>query len=322
MFINILLFLWGLALLYLGAEMLVRGASRLAYLARIKPVVIGLTVVAFGTSFPEFITSLVAAFKDKGDVALGNIIGSNIANICLILGISSLIRPIEVDVESVKKEMYWLFASSLLFLLFGFGGYIGMLEGVILFGGIVVFTIILIRSSVQDRKKEPVEQVIRPEFRYFKDLSAPRRLAIYLLIALAGVVLLVLGSERLIMSATTIANRLGVSDIIIGLSLVAFGTSLPELATALISIVRKENDILIGNIIGSNIFNLLFVGGLLAAFFGIPLQEHVIIVDIPVMFVISLSLVPMIFIRKRFSRTSGLLLVAAYIIYNLYIFNS
>lgn len=322
MLISILLFLWGLTLLYVGAELLVRGASRLAYLARIRPVVIGLTVVAFGTSFPEFITSLVAAFKDKGDVALGNIIGSNIANICLILGISSLIRPIEVNVESVKKEMYWLFASSLLFLLFAFGGYINMFEGVLLFGGIVVFTIILIRSSVQDRKKEPVEEVIGTEFRYFKKFSASQRIFIYLLITLAGVVLLVLGSERLIMSATAIARRLGVSDIIIGLSLVAFGTSLPELATALISIVRKENDILLGNIIGSNIFNLLFVGGLLATFFGIPLEKRVIWVDIPVMFVISLSLVPMIFIKKRFSRMSGMLLVTAYIVYNLYIFNS
>jgi len=319
---NILIFLLGLVLLYLGAEMLVRGASRLAALARIRPMIIGLTVVAFGTSFPEFVTSLVAAFQDKVDVAIGNIIGSNIANICLILGVSSLIRPIDVDLESIKKEIYWLFASSIIFLLFGFGGYISNVEGIFLFSGIVVFTVILIRFSVKDRKAPHVEKIVRPEADYMKNLSLSVRMVIYLVIALIGILLLVTGSDRLIISATNIARELGVSDIVIGLSLVAFGTSLPELATAVISIIRKENEILIGNIIGSNIFNLLFVGGLLATFFGIPLESRIIYVDIPIMMIISLLLVPIVFIKKRFTRGNGLMLVLIYMLYNIYIFNS
>ena len=319
---NILIFLLGLVLLYLGAEMLVRGASRLAALARIRPMIIGLTVVAFGTSFPEFVTSLVAAFQDKVDVAIGNIIGSNIANICLILGVSSLIRPIDVDLESIKKEIYWLFASSIIFLLFGFGGYITNVEGIFLFSGIVVFTVILIRFSVKDRKAPHVDKIVRPEADYMKNLSLSVRMVIYLVIALIGILLLVTGSDRLIISATNIARELGVSDIVIGLSLVAFGTSLPELATAVISIIRKENEILIGNIIGSNIFNLLFVGGLLATFFGIPLESRIIYVDIPIMMIISLLLVPIVFIKKRFTRGNGLMLVLIYMLYNIYIFNS
>jgi cation:H+ antiporter len=226
MFANIILFILGLILLYIGAEFLVRGSSRLALLARIPPIIIGLTVVAFGTSFPEFVTSMVAAWQDKIDLAIGNIVGSNIANICLILGISGIIIPITIDPTTVKKELYWMMAASILFWIFGLGGTINHLEGAVLFAGIFAFTLIMIRN--------------------------------YLAMTVGGIILLMFGSNWLIESATNIARALGVSDVVIGLSLVAFGTSLPELATAIIAIVRKENEILLGNIVGSNIFNILF----------------------------------------------------------------
>ena len=227
---NIILFSIGLVLLYFGAELLVRGSSRLALLVRIRPMVIGLTVVAFGTSFPEFVTSLVAALQDKVDVAVGNIVGSNIANICLILGVSGLLRPLIVEPESVKKEIFWLLGSSILFMLFSLGGYINRFEGIVLFSGILVFTALLIRSSANERKINRDDEIVKAESSRLKNLSVPVRFGIYALMTIAGIILLVYGSEWLIISATNIARALGVSEIIIGLSLVAFGTSLPVLA--------------------------------------------------------------------------------------------
>jgi len=317
---DIFLFFIGLVLLYIGAELLVRGSSRLALLARIRPMVIGLTVVAFGTSFPEFVTSLVAAWQDKVDVAVGNIVGSNIANICLILGVSGLLHPINVEPDTVKKEIFWLLGASILFMLFSLGGYITRMEGIILFSGILIFTVILIRSSAKERKNNKDDESFTTEPSRLKNLSTPLRLGIYTLITIAGIALLVYGSEWLILSATNIARKLGVSEIIIGLSLVAFGTSLPELATAVISIVRKENEILVGNIVGSNIFNLLFVGGMLSTFFQVPINNRVIYLDLPAMLMISLLLIPIVFWREGISRLSGGILLSVYLIYIAYIF--
>ncbi len=317
---DIFLFLIGLVLLYFGAELLVRGSSRLALLARIRPMVIGLTVVAFGTSFPEFVTSLVAALQDKVDVAVGNIIGSNIANICLILGVSGLLRPILVEPGTVKKEIFWLLGATVLFMLFSFGGYINRVEGIILIAGVIVFTALLIRTSAKERKNNKDDESFTSEPSRLKNMSIPLRFGLYSIMTIAGIAVLVYGSEWLIISATNIARKLGVSEIIIGLSLVAFGTSLPELATAVISILRKENEILIGNIVGSNIFNLLFVGGMLSTFFQVPINNRVISFDLPVMLIISLLLIPIVFWRKAISRLSGGILLSVYLIYIAYIF--
>jgi cation:H+ antiporter len=320
MITDILFFIIGLILLYFGAELLVRGSSRLALLARIKPMVIGLTVVAFGTSFPEFITSLVAAWQDKVDLAVGNIVGSNIANICLILGISAILRPIIVEPASVKKEIIWLLSSSVLFLVFGLGGYINRIEGIILLSGIIVFTGLLIHSSARERRSNQADESLSSESSRFKNMPVPLRLAIYSIMTILGIMLLVYGSKWLIISATNIARLLGVSEIIIGLSLVAFGTSLPELATAVISVVRKENEILIGNILGSNIFNLLFVGGGLSTFFQVPINSRVVTVDLPAMMGISLMLIPIVFWQKAISRMGGFFLLMVYIAYISFIF--
>ena len=313
-------FLFGLVLLYAGAELLVRGASRLALLARIRPMIIGLTVVAFGTSFPEFVTSIVAAWQDKIDVAIGNIVGSNIANICLILGVSGLLRPIFIDPASVKKELYWMVAASFLFWIFSLGGMINHVEGLVLFIGIIIFTLYLIRAGSNERKIHKDDALIINESSRLKHFSPIFRLIIYLSMTVVGIALLVYGSGWLIESATNIALMLGVSEIIIGLSLVAFGTSLPELATAIISVIRKENEILIGNIVGSNIFNLLFVGGVLPTFFSARIKSRVIYVDLPIMIVISLLLIPVVLRYKQISRKAGIMLVGFYIIYLTFIF--
>ncbi len=319
---NILLFIFGLILLYAGAELLVRGASRLAFLARIQPMVVGLTVVAFGTSFPEFVTSMVAAWQDKIDMAVGNIVGSNIANICLILGISGLILPVAVKPETVKKELYWMVAASVVFILFSLGGMITHMEGILLLIGVILFTFYLVRASLKERKNNREEKRINTESPRLKNLPIGVRLLIYFLMATGGIILLMFGSDRLVISATNIARELGISDIIIGLSLVAFGTSLPELATAIISLIKKEKEILIGNVIGSNIFNLFFVGGALSAFFTAPIKTRVIFYDLPIMLIVSLFLIPIIFITRKISRLAGIFLILIYIIYLVFIFTN
>ena len=320
MYANIILFIFGLILLYIGAEFLVRGSSRLALLARISPIVIGLTVVAFGTSFPEFVTSIVAALQNKIDLAVGNIVGSNIANICLILGVSGLLYPVIIDPLTVKKELYWMMIASLLFWIFGLGGTINQIEGAVLFAGIIVFTFIMVRNSIKDRKNIKKEGSIARESDKIHKLPVSARLPIYLSMTIGGIYLLMLGSEWLIESATNIARTFGISEVVIGLSLVAFGTSLPELATAIIAIVRKENEILLGNIVGSNIFNILFVGGVLSTFFTAPINQKVITFDIPFMLVASLYLVIIVLRQKKISRLTGLILFSVYTLYIVYLF--
>ena len=316
---NIFLFIIGLVLLYIGAEFLVRGSSRLALLFRISPIVIGLTVVAFGTSFPEFMTSMVAAWQDKVDLAIGNIVGSNIANVCLILGVSGLIIPVAIDPKTVKKELYWMMAASVLFWIFGLGGTINHFEGAILFAGIIAFTMVMVHNSLKERKNNN-QETIAQESRFIHRLPLPVRFVIYLISTIGGIILLMYGSELLIESATFIARALGVSEVVIGLSLVAFGTSLPELATAIIAIARKENEILVGNIVGSNIFNILFVGGALSAFFTAPINQHISTIDIPIMIFTSLFLVFVVLRWKKISRFTGFILLAFYIAYILFIF--
>jgi cation:H+ antiporter len=318
MLIDGLLFFCGLLLLYVGADSLVKGAARLAILARIKPIVIGVTVVAFGTSSPEFIVSFVAALSGYIDVASGNIVGSNIANIGLILGVSGLIKPIIIEKSIISRETYWMLGASLLFWIFAANGLISQIEGWILFAGIIGFTLILVRQSISDRRK----QELVPEVDEGKHKAWPlwKKAGFYSIQVIGGIGILVWGSDITVKSATNIAYALNISEVLIGLSLVAFGTSLPELATAIISIIRREKAILIGNIIGSNIFNILFVGGTLAGVFGIPISPRMVTIDLPLMLLISLLLLPIILKTNRISRIFGFLLLAYYVLYILFIY--
>jgi cation:H+ antiporter len=265
---------------------------------------------------------MVAAWQDKIDMAVGNIVGSNIANICLILGISGLILPVAVKPETVKKELYWMVAASVVFILFSLGGMITHLEGILLLIGIILFTFYIVRASLKERKNNREEKRINTESPRLKNLPVAVRLLIYFLMATGGIILLMFGSDRLVISATNIAREVGISEIVIGLSLVAFGTSLPELATAIISLIKKEKEILIGNVIGSNIFNLFFVGGALSTFFTAPIKTRVIFYDLPIMLIVSLFLIPIIFITRKISRLAGTFLILVYIIYLVFIFTN
>lgn len=321
MVINILLFFLGLSLLYAGAEFLVRGASRIALMARISPLIVGITVVAFGTSSPEIIVSFVAAFSDKADVAVGNIVGSNIANVGLILGISALIRTVRLRRTNITTEVFWMLAASVLFWIFAYNNLLVQWEGIILFSALLMFIIVSIKKSINIRNNESAEYEI-PTDNKFQNLPIPIQLIIYSIFVVAGIFILIWGSQITIDSAVFIARALGISEIIIGLTLVAFGTSLPELATAIISLIKRENAILIGNIIGSNIFNILCVGGLVSSFIPIPIKERVIEFDFPIMIMFSLVLIPVTFRWKKINRILGLFLLVFYIVYILYSFIS
>jgi cation:H+ antiporter len=299
--------------LYLGAEFLVRGASKIALMARINPLIVGVTVVAFGTSSPEIIVSFVAAFSDKADVAVGNIVGSNIANIGLILGVSALIRTVKLRKTKIAIEVYWMLAASVLFLVFSFDKILEQWEGIILFIALLFFISLSIKTSIKDRNNN--SEVYIDQNEKIGNLPKSIQIIIYLISVIAGIIILIWGSNITIDSAVFIARKFGVSEIIIGLTLVSFGTSLPELATAIISIIKKENAILIGNVIGSNIFNILCVGGLVSSVIAIPVKERVIHFDLPFMIFISLLMLPVVFKWNKIPRNLGIVLLFLYFSY-------
>jgi cation:H+ antiporter len=316
-FTDIFLFLLGLFLLYIGADLLVKGSSRLALLLRISPIVVGLTVVAFGTSSPEFLVSFVAAYQGNIGVSIGNIVGSNVANIGLVLGFSAILLPIAISKEEVKSELYWMMGATVLFWIFAFDNEISRWEGAILFAGIIAFTGGVIRESLQERKNNSSDDIphIETGWKKLDALSTKSKAIIFMIWSVAGILILAYGSNVTINAAISIANQLGINEVIIGLTMVAFGTSLPELATGIISVAKKENEILVGNVIGSNLFNILAVAGPIAMFFPIPITDKVIEQDFPTMFVISLFLLFLLLIRKRINRFSSIILFFAYLAY-------
>lgn len=316
-FLNVITFFIGLFFLYLGAELLVRGSSRIALMLRISPIIVGLTIVAFGTSSPEFLVSFIAAYNGNMDVAVGNIIGSNIANLGLVLGLSALLRPILNLKDDIKSELYWVTIVSFAFWFFAANNVIGRFEGFLLFAGIIVFTLLLARQSLRERNTTVAEDVpdIATGWGFIDRLSRNKRIAVFALWSVSGIGVLAYGSDLTIGSAVAIAEALGVSKIIIGLTMVAFGTSLPELATAIISVVKKENEILIGNVIGSNLFNILGVAGPIAMIFPIPIADDLIRSDFPIMLLFTVSIFVVMLWRKRIGRVFAFILFASYLTY-------
>jgi cation:H+ antiporter len=321
MFFNIFIFLIGLFLLYLGAELLIRGSSRLAHMAHIRPLVIGVTVIAFGTSSPEILVSFVAALSGEMDVALGNIVGSNIANIGLILGLSCIFRPLKLSENLGMKEIVWMLMATIIFWIFSLDGNLSRFEGMILFSGIIFFVLYLISTVIKDRNTAVKHTDIPEETERIKKYSKKFRLFYYSIQIILGMVTLVAGSKVTINTAVYIAHKIGVSEAIIGLSLVAFGTSLPELATAIIAIIKKEKEIFLGNIVGSNLFNLLFVGGAIAICFRVGMDLRIVHFDIPAMLIISIIPGILVLVIKRISRFLGMFLLLYYIIYIIYIYS-
>jgi cation:H+ antiporter len=256
--VPVLLILAGLVILTFGAELLVRGSSSAALRIGVSPLVVGLTVVAFGTGSPEFVVSLTAAFEGNSGIALGNIIGSNISNIALILGIAALIRPLAVKAEILRREMPVLVAASGLLWLFVYDGEMSRVEGGILVFGALVYTVLIYWLSRQKVKKEVLE-----EFEEAVETTGKNPLVDGVMLV-GGLALLIVGANVLLNGSVTIAKGFGISDVVIGLTIVAIGTSLPELATSAVAAYKNEPDIAFGNAIGSSILNILAILGLTA----------------------------------------------------------
>lgn len=316
MLLQIILFFAGLAGLYFGAEWLVRGASRFARSFNIKPVVIGLTIVAFGTSTPELVTSVIAGIRHLSDIAMGNIIGSNIANIGLILGLSALVRPLSVDMKLLYREMPIVVGISGLLYFLGWDGTLSRLEGGILLGGIFVYTCYVYRVAL----KEP--KAVEQEYLEFEEFIGAARDSIKkdILLIIIGLGALIGGAHFLVHSAIYIARVIGISELVIGLTVIAVGTSLPELATSMIAAIRKESDISVGNVLGSNIFNILAVLGVAAVIQPLQVNAASLVVDMPVMLLFSIFLIPMITWKFVLTRGQGFLLLIGYGIYILWLF--
>jgi len=301
---DILLTLGGLVALIVGAEIMVRGAVELALRARISPLVVGLTVVSLGTSAPELLVSLVAAMKGSSALAVGNVVGSNISNISLVLGAAILVYPITVDRDAYRIHWPVMMVVSLLFTALLWDDVFARWEGLVFILLLVSYVVWMIwasrRASGQPGTK-PVE-VSTPLWRS-------------LLYVAIGVVGLALGAEWFVEGAVRIAESLGVSKQLIGVTVVAIGTSLPELVTSLMAAFRKQSDISIGNLIGSNIFNLLGIIGVSAVVLPIRLDHESFLLDLGVMLLISLVLYPFMRLGRNLGRWQGMLLLAAYAAY-------
>lgn len=301
----------GLVTLIVGGEFLVRGAVGIAKKFQISTLVIGMTVISFGTSAPELFVSIGAALDGNAEIAIGNVIGSNVANLALVLGMTVLILPIIVDRNSKVIDWPMMMLATILFALFAMDGHISRYEGGILFAILVAFTFFLIRNSRRRNKQLAVE--VAEDDDEISKVKDPIWKALGF--TLIGLVALYFGSEWLVNGAVGIAESLGMEKRVIAVTVVAFGTSVPELVTSLVAAFKKETDISIGNLIGSNIFNIMAVVGITSIIQPMPVEDKAIHFDMWWVVIIAAALLPMMLIGKRIGRFKGALLVGSYIAY-------
>jgi cation:H+ antiporter len=283
---NILLFLGGLFLLVMGASLLVRGSSKLALSFGISPLVVGLTIVALGTSAPEVAVSVGAVLDGKTDIAIGNVVGSNIFNVLFILGISALIAPLVVNIQLIRQEVPIMIGACFLLLALGLDGQLSFFDGGFLFG------------------------------------AWDDRLPVQLLLIAAGLAALVFGSEYLVQASVSFAKAMGVSDLIIGLTIVAAGTSMPEVATSIAAVIKGERDIAVGNVVGSNTFNILGclgVSGLLSGDLGLDMAPSLLAFDIWVMVAVAFACLPVFMTGREIARWEGGVFLGYYVAYVAYL---
>ncbi len=320
MTLTLLLAFVGLVLLVAGGEALVRGASRMALGLGVSPLVIGLTVVAYGTSAPEMAVSVGAALSGDGgaDLALGNVVGSNIFNVLFILGASALVAPLVVSQQLVRIDVPLLIGVSLVTFALAFDGRISRLDGLVLVAGALAYTVFAIWYSRRETADVQAE--------YSKEFGGaaprgPKALALNVALVAVGLALLVVGSRWLVDGAVLVARSLGVSEFIVGLTIVAAGTSLPEVAASIVATLRGERDIAVGNVVGSCLFNLLSVLGVtsVVAAGGVRVTDAAIRFDLPVMLVVTLACLPIFTSGRRIDRWEGLLFLGYYVAYTAYL---
>ena len=307
MFIAFISILFGLGLLYLGAEGLVRGSSNLGLRFGISPLVVGLTIVAFGTSAPELAVSMNAAHMGQTDVSIANVVGSNIANIGLILGISAMVQPIKIDIKLIRIDIPIMIASTLFFCFLIMDTVISHLDGMFLVTGVITFTLF---NIIKSRDARPIAHEIYEQNIPISKNGASKDI----LFIIAGLVILTLGGRILVDGAVQIARLFGISEAVIGLTIIAVGTSLPELATSVLAAARKMSEISVGNIVGSNIFNIFSVLGLSAILEPLPIG-NVQWVDVAVMVMFTLAVLPLARSGFVLSKKEGFLFFICYVGY-------
>ncbi|KAA0917151.1 calcium/sodium antiporter [Dietzia sp. ANT_WB102] len=324
----------GFVLLIGGGEVLVRGAGGLAAVLGISPLVVGLTVVAFATSAPEFAVSVDAGLSGYPGLAVGNVVGSNIANILLILGLTAIVAPLAATSRIVRVDIPIMVLFSLIMLVVALDGTISFLDGLLLFAGLltyVVATIVISRRRGADRAgaaaedsngDDPVDVAAGREGEgenHSSGVGTSYPVLVSSALVVVGVVLLVVGARLLVTAASDLASAWGMIDLVIGLTVVAIGTSLPELATSMVAAIRGERDLAIGNIVGSNVFNIGAVLGITSLFTPIQVAPGAIRFDLPIMLAVSLVLLPIVFTGLAIKRWEGLLFTGFYAAYVVYV---
>lgn len=313
---TVLLFIGGLVMLVVGAEALVRGAGKLALSMGISPLVVGLTVVAFGTSSPEMAVSVQSAYRGAVDIAIGNVVGSNIFNVWFILGVCALILPLVINRQVIRQEVPIMIASTLLFIGMAWNGSISRVEAGVMFISLLGYTIFLVVQSRRDSQSAAAE--VEAEL---GKSNWDRHWTAQLGLVAAGLVLLVLGANWLVEAATAFAKSMGVSELVIGLTIVAAGTSMPEVATSILATIRGQRDMAVGNVIGSNTFNILGVLGLSGLVAPVPLvvAPSILAFDMWVMLAVAVACLPVFFSGRRIARWEGGIFVAYYAAYTAYL---
>jgi cation:H+ antiporter len=317
---ELMTFALGLAALVAGANALVRGASKLALSLGLSPLVVGLTIVAFGTSAPELAVSAGAVLDGRTDMALGNVVGSNVFNVLFILGVSALITPLVVDVQLIRQEVPIMVGASLLLAVLCLDRSIGATDALLLLVAMTAYTVFLVVQS--RRQSQAAQDEYAAEVRPAEPGGWDARLPVQIGLVLAGLALLVLGSGWLVEAATRFARALGVSDLVIGLTIVAAGTSLPEVAASVTAALKGERDIAVGNVVGSNTFNILGclgVSGLLAGGAGLAVPPAVLNFDLWVMIAVALACLPVFLTGREIARWEGAIFVGYYVAYVSYL---
>jgi cation:H+ antiporter len=307
MWLHAIYFVIGLVGLVAGAEWLVRGSASIAAALGVRPLVIGLTIVALGTSTPEMAVSVLAALQERGDVAIGNVVGSNIANLGLILGVTALIQPLVMQRTVVLREIPIMIAAAVIASIMAYDGTISRLDGVLLLGCGVAYLAIMLRTA-QELPTIPLEQAV-------PTASARPPLLKHAAVAVAGLVLLVFAGRLLVDAAVAVAGALGVSDLVIGMTVVAIGTSLPELATSVLAALRRQGDLAVGNVIGSNILNIFAILGTTATIHPLSARPEIFNLEIPMMVAFSLAVLPLASRGMKLVRWEAALLIVAYAVF-------
>jgi cation:H+ antiporter len=318
----VFLFILGLVFMIVGAEFLVRGASTLAMMVGVSPLVVGLTVVAFGTSAPELAVSFKAALADQANICVGNVVGSNIFNVLFILGLSSILVPLIVAPQLIRLDLPLVIGASILTLMLGWDGSFSRVDGSLFLVGLLIYTV---RSIYASRQSSLAPNGTDAAHEQAESSPANKPMAMSLAIniglIIGGLTLLIIGANWLVDTAVTFARWLQVSELVIGLTIVSIGTSLPEVVTSLVASLKGERDIAVGNVVGSNLFNILGVLGLSAivAPSGIAVSDQLLQFDIPVMIAVAVIALPIFMTGKIISRVEGVIFLGYYVAYTIYL---